>query len=208
MSTFSVQQLLMQAECYKILALFYSEPKGGVHDNSRFYETLVKTSSLLDSKAFEVSKKFRKTGLKLDIEELKKEYKRLFTESESVFAYPFSSRYINSLNKGSDTINWLSNFYKKAGFQTDLPAMPTDHISTELHFIYHLLSKAANGFKDDDMSGISHFGELRCLFVREHVINWVPEFTRQILNNSHSPFYLQLAILTRTIIVHCAEEGD
>jgi TorA maturation chaperone TorD len=208
MNIFSVAQLLMQAECYKILALFYYEPKGGVHDSRRLYETLVKTSCLLDPKAFEVSKKLRNTGLKLDIEELKKEYKRLFTEPESALAYPFSSRYIKRLNKDSDTIDWLSNLYKKAGYQPDLPAIPTDHISTELGFIYHLLSNAATGFKHDDMTAISHFGELRCLFVREHMINWVPEFARCIINNSQSPFYLQLAILTRTVIVHCAEEDD
>jgi TorA maturation chaperone TorD len=208
MNTLNVSQILMQAECYKILALFYYEPKGGVHNNRRLFDTLVKTSSLLDPKAFGMSKKLRKTGLKLDIEDLKREYSRLFAEPESALAYPCSSRYINKLKTDYDTIDWLSDFYKRTGYQPDLSALPSDHISTELGFVYHLLSNAANGIKDDDMSTISHFGELRCLFVREHVINWLPEFARCILHNSQSPFYMQLAILTRTIIVKCDEDGN
>lgn len=205
MNTINVSQLIIQAECYKILALLYHKPESGIHDNKKLCDTLVKSAGMLGSKAFEVSKKFRDTSLKLNMEDLIKEHTRLFGDPGVALAYPCSSRYINKSNTGSVLGSWLTNIYHEAGYDYGQFTDPIDHISTELGFVYHLLSNAAKGFKEDDMSTINHFGELRCLFVREHVINWVPEFTRCVINNSQSPYYLQLAILTRTIIVQCPD---
>lgn len=208
MNTSSVSQVLMQAECYKVLAMFYNKPKDGVHNNPILFKILVKSSGLLGPKAFEVSKKLRSTGLNLSIKDEIIEHSRLFALAELALAYPCSSQYIKKTDHGNDLTTWLTNLYRNAGYQPYISTAPIDHISTELGFISHLLAGAAKGFKEDDMSAINYFGELRCLFVREHLIKWAPDFTRCILNNSQSPFYLQLAILTRAIIVHCAEDEE
>ncbi len=208
MNITSVSELRIQAECYRILALFYNQPQGGVHNNKKMHESVVKSAGLLNPKALEVSKKLRMTGIHQNIEDLSTEYFRLFENPWKVLANPCSNHYISKFQSDSDSelINWLKNIYQKAGYVPDQTTHPIDHISIELNFIYHLIIKTAMGFEQDDMSFIDQYGGLRCQFVKEHMMKWLPEFTRNILNNSHSPYYLQLAILTRTIIVHCSDD--
>lgn len=200
--------LLILAESYKILSLLYHRPLKGVHDNRKLYDSLVKSAGQINQKAIEVAKRLRKTGNELELEEQIVEYSRLFEKADDKLPSLCSNRYIEPTRQDSnDNLkNWLTEIYHEAGFDNGLFDDPIDHISVELSFIHHLLTNAAKGLKEDDMTIINHFGELRCRFVNEHMVKWVPEFTRCILTNSKSPFYLQLSILTRTIIINCPGE--
>jgi TorA maturation chaperone TorD len=209
MNTQCDPDFLVLAESYKILALLYNKPSKGVHDNRKIYDSLVKSAGQINQKALEVAKRLRKTGNELELEEQTVEYSRLFEKTDDNLPSLLSNRYIGNLRQDQDDSlkNWLTEIYHKAGFDTSLFDDPVDHISVELFFIHHLLINAAKGLKEDDMSIINHFGELRCIFVNEHMVKWVPEFTRCILTNSKSPYYLQLAILTRTTIINCPGEN-
>jgi len=204
----SASELLIQAECYRILALFYIKPQSGVHNNKKMHDLVVKSAELLNPKALEVSKKLRVTGIHQNIGDLSTEYFRLFENPGKVLAYPCSKHYISKFRSDSDSdlINWLTNIYQMAGYIPEKANEPIDHISTELNYIYHLLIHTAKGFKEDNMSAIDLYDGLHCKFVKEHIMKWLPEFTRCIINNSQSPYYLQLSILTRTVIVHCPKD--
>ncbi|MHC1774879.1 MAG: molecular chaperone [Lentimicrobium sp.] len=205
MNSLSVSDLLEQAECYKILAMLFSQPEAGIHENKKTYDTLVKSAGHINQKALGLAKRLRSTGLKLDLTELLSEFTGLFdTERNQLFRL-CSSCYIdnNRPDLADGRMNRITEIYQTAGFDTSHLNISKDHISVGLDFIYHLLLGSAKGFKNNDMSVINFFGDLRCLYVREYMVKWVPEFTRYILINSKSPFYLQLAILTRTILINC-----
>lgn len=203
MTSYYVTQLLAQAECYNILATLYSKPESGVHDSRKQFGTIVKSTMLLKPKSLEMARKLRKTAFSIDIVETETEYNRLFTGQTTALAYPCSSAYISM-----ESPEWITDIYSKAGFITEQLNNPPDHITTEMRFIHHLLFEVAKGFQKDDNDIVHHFSELRCRFIKEHMIKWVPDFTRSILYNSKSPFYLQLAILSRTMLVNCTGEND
>jgi len=206
MTTYSISQLLAQAACYKILAALFDKPVAGVHDNKTHYDTLVKSTELMKPKALEMAKKFRGTAMGLHIADLMPEYIRLFTGLTEVQVCPCSSNYFSNLTAAGDTTQWLANFYDNAGFVYGQLNEPMDHITTELKFLYHLLNKAGEGYQLDDSNMVSRFSELRCRFIKDHMIKWVPEFSRCILIQSKSPYYLQLSILNRTLLVNCTGE--
>jgi len=208
MNTTKVSRLLDQAECFNILAALFCEPESGVHDHMKLYDNLVKSIDLLKPKAIEMAKKLRKTAFEIKTSDLKDEYNRLFTSRTDTSAYPCSCHYINVEVEGKDLIEWLTDFYTMAGFSTVHFKKPPDHICTELKFIYHLHYSAAREFKKNNISRISHLSDLRCQFIHDHMIHWIPDFTHSILFNSKSPFYLQLSILTRTLLVNCNEENN
>jgi TorA maturation chaperone TorD len=208
MNTLCDPDFLVLAESYKILALFYHKPSKGIHDNKKLYDHLIKSACQINQKAIEVAKRLRNTRNELRLEEQIAEYSRLFDNGGNKLPSLCGTRYLEPTLPEPDDgqIKWLTDIYSEAGFETGNLDVPIDHISVELLFIHHLLKNEAKGLKEDDMSVINHFGELRCKFVREHMAKWVPEFTRCIITHSKSPYYLQLAILTRTIIVNCPGE--
>ncbi len=205
MNTLSVSALLAQAEGYKILSVLFNKPEVGIHENKKTYDSLVKSAGHINQKALGLAKRLRTTGIKLATAELLSEFNGLFETEKKHLSQLCSSCYIDKSRQESaeSIMNRIMEIYQTAGFNTSDLNIPKDHISVELGFIYHLLVCSANGFKSNDMSVINFFGELRCLYVREHMVKWVPEFTRYILINSKSQFYLQLAILTRTILINC-----
>lgn len=207
MNTYTVSQLMAQAECYNILAELFSEPENGVHDYRKLYNKLVNSTGILKPKALGMARKLRKTTFNLKTADLIPEYNRLFADPATALAYPCSSMYISKNKTDVLLLEWISDFYIKAGFEEKPATNPVDHISTELKFIYHLLHHVAKGFQSDDIAMVNRYSDLRCQFIREHMIKWVPEFTRCILQHSVSPYYLQLSILNRTLLINCTGEN-
>lgn len=208
MTSYSVSQLLAQAECYKILAALFCKPEAGIHDSTQLYNDLVHSTELLKPKALEMAKKLRETVTGLDVEDLIPEYTRLFTGQTNVPAHPCGSMYLGKQQFEVEFAEWITDYYSKGGFDSRQQNHPPDHISTELLFIFHLLIKATEGFQHDNPEMATFFSEIRCQFIREHMINWVPEFSRRILVNSKSLYYLQLSILNRTLLVNCTGERN
>ena len=63
---------------------------------------------------------------------------------------------------------------------------PDDHLVLQLEFIAHLLKKA---YTDDDWRYLA-----RCL--DEHLLQWLPDFSRRVLQRSATVFYAGLAEVT------------
>lgn len=208
MDSLNLSRLIAQAECYKVLVSLFSEPKEGIHDNRKLYNSLIKSTGLLKPKALELAKKLRKTIADLRIEDLDSEYQKLFGDSETATANPNSGEYFSGRDGTTGSQAWISEFYENAGFSINHGVEDPGHIVTELKFIEFLLNNIAGSFSRDDSAMVHHFGDLRCRFVHEHMIRWIPEFTRSILYSSKSPFYLQLAILLRTLLITCSGEED
>lgn len=208
MNSINLSNLSAQVECYKILVRLFDMPEAGVHDNRKLYNDLIKATGYLKPKALELAKKLRKTIADVSIEDLTSEYRRLLGGSEIVLANPSCDFYFSNRENTAGSQAWVREFYEIAGFRFEPEIHSPCHISTELRFIGYLLDQITNEFNRNNLPNVNHFGDLRCRFVHEHMILWVPEFTRCILYNSKSPFYLQLAILLRTLLVTCSGEEE
>jgi len=75
-----------------------------------------------------------------------------------------------------------------------------DHISVELEYMQHVVEREAQAWEaDDDQTA------LLCLknekqFVDEHLLGWVPDFCEKVIEAAESPFYREMARLTRSFI--------
>jgi TorA maturation chaperone TorD len=84
-------------------------------------------------------------------------------------------------------------------YKSEFTGMP-DHISVELEFMQHVVQREAQAWKaDDDKTA------LLCLknekeFVDEHLSRWIPDFCEKVIKAAESPFYREMARLTRSFI--------
>ena len=201
-------KLIAQAESYKVLSLLFGAPVEGLHNRSVIYDELVNNATLLDSKMLELAKKLKSASEQVNLADLSAEFDRLFKVGDcGLLACPFSSAYENM--KSVDRLaQWIDNEYMKAGFEPGNTKIPYDHIIAELEFIYKVIEKAAAYLDKKEEAKAGYYSQLRCNFIADHALNWVPEFTRAIIFNSKSPFYLLLAILARTMLVNCVMEQE
>lgn len=199
-------RLRVQASSYKTLFSLLGKPVEGLHDNPSIYDEFAINARLLDPKMLELTKKLKATSENLDLAEQNTEYERLFTERDDKYlACPFSSGYQNMKSVGG-LIQWIEGEYAKADFVSGNDKLPVDHIVTELEFIHKVIAKAAARLAEKEEAEAQYYSHLQCSFIADHALKWVPDFTRAIIFNSESPFYLQLAILARTMLVNCAME--
>ncbi len=84
-------------------------------------------------------------------------------------------------------------------YKSEFTGMP-DHISVELEFMQHVVQRETQAWEaDDDKTA------LLCLkneknFVDEHLFRWIPEFCEKVIKTAESPFYREMARLTRRFI--------
>jgi len=84
-------------------------------------------------------------------------------------------------------------------YKSEYTGMP-DHISVELEFMQQVVRRETQAWEaDDDKTA------LLCLknekqFVDEHLFCWIPEFCEKVIKTAESPFYREMARLTRSFI--------
>lgn len=77
----------------------------------------------------------------------------------------------------------------------DLP----DHIIAELAFISYLSKQEALSW-ENGLGSEAYYIRRQDEFLTEHMMHWVPEFSRAILSNSAKEFYRLLATLTQRFV--------
>lgn len=128
-----------------------------------------------------------------ELDNLLWEYTRLFVGPYKLPCPPWESVYTSPKRLlQQDAAAQVERIYKEAGLTVNTPDVLPDHIGTELNFLAVLLQEA-------------HFGQTDCIdmtgrFLNEHLLRWVPEFTRDMENAADSLFYKSLARATRNII--------
>ncbi len=201
-------RLMAKAGSYSVLSLLLGKPVEGLHNTSVIYDELIGNAMLLDPKMLELAKKLKASSENVVIAEMNTEYERLFTDwNEGFLACPYSSAYRN-MKPVDGWIQWIEDEYKKADFVPRNNEIPIDHITTQLEFIYRVIGKAAAHLAKNEQAEAIYYSQLICNFIAYHALKWIPDFTRAIIFNSKSPFYLQLAILARTMLANCVMEQE
>jgi TorA maturation chaperone TorD len=137
-----------------------------------------------------------------NLEPLKIDFSKLFVGPYKLLAAPYGSVYLDSERKimGDSTLD-VKNRYREAGLDTannfkDAP----DHISAELEFMYYLIFKEIEAFSNTDIESAISFIQKQRSFLEDHLMAWVPEFAKSIIEYAENPFYPNLAKATQKFL--------
>lgn len=136
---------------------------------------------------------------------LRQDYTRLFIGPGEIKAPPWESVYRSQerLLFGEETLA-VREFYQSFGVSIkNLYREPDDHLSLELEFMSWLCAKALEELPGGEWK---RYLEGQEKFLREHLLEWVPAFTRDMENNAETAFFRGLASFTRGFLLQDLEE--
>ena len=137
-----------------------------------------------------------------DLEPFKVDFSKLFVGPYQLSAAPYGSVYLEGQRKmmGNSTLD-VKNRYREAGLDIaktfkDAP----DHISAELEFMYYLIFKEIEALANSNIETALGYVQKQKSFLEDHLMAWVPEFAKNIIENAQNPFYANLAKATETFL--------
>ncbi len=133
------------------------------------------------------------------LDELLKEYSRLFIGPFQLEAPPFGSVYLESEGRlmGQSTAE-VKRIYQECGLDISPDFQsPPDHVAAELEFVAYL-GWQEKGSQDQEQKRF--YQEQRTLFVHRHIGHWFPLLAENIEKHTILAFYLELSRLTRQLL--------
>lgn len=186
-------------DVYQGLAECYQLPGERLNDILQRLENRLKD---MDSQALPYAVELIYELDRQSVERLTIEYARLFVGPYSLPAPPYGSIYIENERKvmGDSTLDVLKRYRQ---FGLDLPSglkeVP-DHITVELEFMYFLIFKEVESILSDDPAASQFYLSEQAAFLSDHLMNWIPDFTENMITYSGIEFYRCLAKLTHLFI--------
>jgi len=136
------------------------------------------------------------------LEPLKVDFAKLFVGPYQIAAAPYGSVYLEGERKmmGNSTLD-VRERYREAGLDTAKTFKEApDHISAELEFMHYLIYKEIEAFANSDIESAIAFIQRQKYFLENHLMAWVPEFAKSIIEHARNPFYLNLARATEMFL--------
>ncbi len=133
------------------------------------------------------------------LDELLKEYSRLFIGPFQLEAPPFGSVYLESEGRlmGQSTAE-VKRLYRECGLDISPDfKSPPDHVAAELEFLAYL-GWQEKGSQDEEQK--MFYQEQRSLFLHRHIGHWFPLLAENIEKHTIHPFYMELSRLTRQLL--------
>lgn len=119
-----------------------------------------------------------------------------------IMAPPYESVYTSEERLlMQDARDDVLRFYRREGL--DLPAdnmTPEDHLSFEMQFMAMLIEQSAEALRVDDAVRFDESVSTQKTFFEQHLANWLPAFTADILRLSKTDFYKGIALLTQGLM--------
>lgn len=84
-------------------------------------------------------------------------------------------------------------------YKSEYKGLP-DHISVELEFMQEVILREEQAWQDDDTETALLCQKNEKKFIDEHLFRWIPDFCEKVIETAESPFYREMARLTRTFI--------
>jgi TorA maturation chaperone TorD len=140
--------------------------------------------------------------------ELQVEYSRLFIGPFKPEVYPYESVFLHRFGSDAEAIQELLSLYRHEGLTLapDFKERP-DHISLELEFMAHLCSMEIEAGESQNSETESAYRQRQQMFLKDHIMNWVPALSSLVEEATVVEFYRQLARLTREFVIwdygHC-----
>ena len=128
--------------------------------------------------------------------QLAADYARLFLSLHKVPAHPSESTYREGTmmqHHRDEVLELYWSFGLTAGKEF---TEPEDHIATELSFMAFLCQKTNQALQKGDIKKAKEYAEAQKKFLANHLIKWVPNLVKDVLQYSQTPFYKGIAVLT------------
>lgn len=134
--------------------------------------------------------------------ELAVEYANLFLGVKGKPMHPSESVYVsNEQSMYQEPRDRVLSAYWKAGVnKTKGFTEPEDHIAIELQFMEYLCRKTLEALKRERYDEAMRDLEIQKEFVTDHLLNWVPMLTEDILGSAEVDFYKGVAEITDAFI--------
>lgn len=147
-----------------------------------------------------MSRFVQKLGKKLEenpdfLEEVKSEYTKLLIGPGRLVAYPWESTYNGKENLlFQESTLRVRQFYRKYGYlPQEYPHVADDHIALELHFMSKLSQRALDAFQKDDLKETRSLLDGQQVFLKFHMLNWIPKYAENIKKSKTAHMYPQFA---------------
>jgi TorA maturation chaperone TorD len=101
---------------------------------------------------------------------------------------------------GAATVE-VKKFIEATGldYKSEYKGMP-DHISVEFEFMAALSRQEAQAWAKEDEKSARQYLDVQQTFIKDHLIQWIPEFCEKVSQQAELPFYRAMAELTRGFI--------
>jgi TorA maturation chaperone TorD len=121
----------------------------------------------------------------------------MFVGPGRVSAPPWESLYRDPerLHFSNDTLAVRAAYGKYDLASTALGREPDDHIGFELDFLRALCESARQKAGSGDEAGLVEILRAQQTFLDEHLLQWAPAWTRDVLQNAETDFYRGMAQL-------------
>lgn len=196
-----IDSLAARGEIYKFLSLAYGQPEQVLQVEDfitvarQALNTIEKDIFSRELKELETFFNDNNNSVNLAIE-----YTRLFRGPVKADVYTYESMYVDGEIMGKSTMDVLQR-YAEAGVQVsrefkDLP----DHICAEMEFMGFLCAQELAAWQQNNQDEAKRFQLIGDSFVIDHLSKWVSRFSDLILEHANTPYYLNLARITRGFI--------
>ncbi|MDA8082710.1 MAG: molecular chaperone TorD family protein [Nitrospiraceae bacterium] len=188
------EEMVTPSEVLGILSSMYlCQPSGTVIENWK--NALGKDSSIFIDDLKKAINGIDFTSEK-QIEGILWEFTRLFIGPYRLPCPPWESVYTSPKRlMMQESADQVLSIYREAGLMLNTADVLPDHIGAELNFLAVLLQKAHSETDQKD-----YFMGMAGRLLAEHLLKWVPEFTRDMENAAETLLYKALAKTTRNII--------
>lgn len=109
---------------------------------------------------------------------------------------------------GESTVE-VKKFVESLGLQykendTSIP----DHISVELEMMQKVIAEEGRAWTGKGKTGAIYFLKIENMFMKDHLMKWVPQFCDKVISNADLSFYREMAKLTKSFIEFEEKEID
>jgi len=101
---------------------------------------------------------------------------------------------------GAATVD-VKKFIEATGleYDADYKGMP-DHVSVEFEFMAALTRREAQAWSEEDEKGARQYIDVQQKFIKDHLVQWIPDFCGKVIQQAELPFYRAVAELTQSFI--------
>jgi putative dimethyl sulfoxide reductase chaperone len=186
---------LQRADSYRLLASCFYEPQKDLFLQADLFANLTTGLSGVNPSAAQSAAILQDLWVSSTEEELLVEYARLFLGPNRLLAPPYGSCYLDEerLLMGKSTLEVL-RIYRENGLVIDehFKEAP-DHITVELEFQYFLILQQVKALEEGEIEEAVRLLNVHAGFRDVFLKKWIPPFTENIIENTTSEFYRQLA---------------
>jgi TorA maturation chaperone TorD len=135
-------------------------------------------------------------------ERLHWDYTRLFIGPVKPPAPPWESVYRDAdhLHFSKETLDVRDAYRRYNLLPKDFGREPDDHIGLELDFMHKLCEKAKEKACIGDETGLVEILKDQKAFLDEHLLKWVPDWTRDVVDNAETDFYRGMALMLEAFL--------